>query len=80
VDPGGVLRHALIHGDPLKPGEPFAFRYRCSSGYKVARHWHPVDENIAVLQGTFMSVRATNSIRHTCRTFPQVAMGSCQAT
>ena len=53
VEPEGALRYALIHGDPLKPGAPFAFRYRCSSGYKVAPHWHPVDENIAVLQGTF---------------------------
>ena len=53
VEPGSPLRYALIHGDPLKPGAPFAFRYRCSSGYKAAPHWHPVDENIVVLHGTF---------------------------
>ena len=53
VEAGSPLRYAAIQGDPLKPGVPFAIRLRCSDGYKAAPHWHPVDENIVVLQGTF---------------------------
>jgi hypothetical protein len=53
IEPGSPLRYAPLQGDPLKPGVPFAIRLRCSDGYKVAPHWHPEDENIVVLQGTF---------------------------
>jgi len=53
VEPGGRLRYAAMQGDPLKTGVPFAIRLRCSDGYKAAPHWHPTDENIVVLQGTF---------------------------
>ena len=53
MDPGSPLRYASIHGDPLKPDAPFAIRLKCSDGYKAAPHWHPVDENIVVLQGIF---------------------------
>ena len=53
VAPGSPLRYAPVHGDPLKPDMPFAIRLRCSDGYKVAPHWHPEDENIVVLKGTF---------------------------
>jgi hypothetical protein len=53
MEPGSPLRYAPINGDPLKPGVPFAIRLQCSDGYKVAPHWHPEDENIVVLKGTF---------------------------
>ena len=53
VEPGGALQYASMRGDPLKAGEPFVIRLRCSNGYKVAPHWHPEDENIVVLQGAF---------------------------
>ena len=53
VEPGGTLQYASMRGDPLKAGEPFVIRLRCSNGYKVAPHWHPEDENIVVLQGAF---------------------------
>ena len=53
VEPGGTLRYAAMQGDPLKPDAPFAIRLRCPDGYKAAPHWHPRDENIVVLQGTF---------------------------
>jgi hypothetical protein len=51
--PGGPLRYASINGDPLKPGAPFTIRLKCGDGYRVAPHWHPVDENIIVLRGGF---------------------------
>jgi hypothetical protein len=53
VEPGGPLRYAVMQGDPTKAGQPFTVRLACSDGYKAAPHWHPTDENIVVLSGTF---------------------------
>jgi hypothetical protein len=53
VDGGGTLRYALISGEPMKPGASFTIRLECSDGYKAAPHWHPTDENLVVLSGTF---------------------------
>lgn len=53
IQPGSPLRYTAIQGDPLKPGVPFAIRLSCSDGYIAAPHWHPGDENIVVLKGTF---------------------------
>jgi ketosteroid isomerase-like protein len=43
---------AVIAGDPSKP-VPFAIRAQLPAGYKIAPHWHPTDENVTVLSGTF---------------------------
>ncbi|MGH6630612.1 MAG: cupin domain-containing protein, partial [Burkholderiales bacterium] len=53
VEAGGTLRYAVVEGDPMKPGVPFTIRLGCSDGYKAAPHWHPTDENLVVLSGTF---------------------------
>jgi hypothetical protein len=53
VDGGSPLRYALVQGDPMKAGVPFTIRLGCSDGYKAAPHWHPTDENLVVLRGTF---------------------------
>ena len=53
VDGGSPLRYAPLEGDPMKPGAPFTILLACSDGYIVAPHWHPTDENLAVLSGTF---------------------------
>lgn len=50
---GSALRYALIEGNPTRSGVPFTIRLGCSDGYKAAPHWHPTDENIVVLNGTF---------------------------
>jgi len=42
----------LVSGDPGKPG-PFAIRIKMPAGYKIAPHWHPTDEHVTVLAGTF---------------------------
>jgi len=42
----------VLSGDPEKPG-PFALRLKTPAGYKVARHWHPSEERVTVLQGDF---------------------------
>jgi hypothetical protein len=43
---------AVLDGDPFKPGF-FTLRLKFPDGYKVPAHWHPTDENITVIQGTF---------------------------
>ncbi len=43
---------AVLDGDPFKLGF-FSIRLKMPDGYKVAPHWHPTDENVVVVQGTF---------------------------
>jgi quercetin dioxygenase-like cupin family protein len=42
----------VVSGDPGKPG-PFVVRMKLPAGYKIAPHWHPTDEHVTVLSGTF---------------------------
>ena len=44
---------AAVDGDPNGEGTPFVVRLRCSEGIKIPAHWHPTDENVTVLKGTF---------------------------
>lgn len=48
--PGAEL--AVVEGDPKKPGIS-TFRLKLPAGFKVSPHWHPVDERVTVLSGTF---------------------------
>ena len=50
VPPGAKM--AAISGDPSKP-EPFTIRLQLPAGYTLAPHWHPTDEHVSVLSGTF---------------------------
>jgi len=45
---------AGVSGDPHAEGAPFVLRIRCSDGTKIPAHWHPADENLTVLKGTFL--------------------------
>ena len=45
---------APVSGDPNADGEPFVLRLRCVDGAKIPAHWHPTDENVTVLKGTFL--------------------------
>src|SRR5262249_29568501 len=45
---------AVLYGDPSKDGQLFIVRLKMPAGYKIAAHWHPTDENITVLSGTFL--------------------------
>jgi quercetin dioxygenase-like cupin family protein len=51
LPPGAML--AVLAGDPGQAG-PFVMRVKLPDGGKVAPHWHPHDENVTVIQGTFM--------------------------
>ena len=42
----------VVSGDPGKPGA-FVVRLKMPAGYKIAAHWHPTDENVTVISGTF---------------------------
>ena len=45
---------AAVDGDMNAEGTPFVLRLRCTDGSKIPAHWHPTDENVTVLKGTFM--------------------------
>jgi quercetin dioxygenase-like cupin family protein len=44
---------AAVNGDPSAEGAPFVIRLRCTEGTRIPAHWHPTDENVTVLKGTF---------------------------
>jgi len=42
----------VISGDPSQNGI-FVVRLKLQPGYRIAPHWHPTDEHVTVLSGTF---------------------------
>jgi hypothetical protein len=51
LHPGSEI--AVLSGDPKKDGVPFVLRIRYRGKVIIPPHWHPTDENITVLKGTF---------------------------
>lgn len=51
-DPG--MEIAVIHGDPAVADKPYVIRLRFRDGYRFPPHWHPVTENLTVLDGEFL--------------------------
>jgi quercetin dioxygenase-like cupin family protein len=49
--PGAEI--ATVSGDPDKAGSPFVIRFRYKGKARIPPHWHPVDEHLTVLSGTF---------------------------
>jgi hypothetical protein len=49
--PAGA-KFAVMMGDPGKTG-PYTVRLKMPDGYKMAAHWHPMDESVTVISGTF---------------------------
>jgi quercetin dioxygenase-like cupin family protein len=47
-------RFAILVGDPKVPGAAYVFRAKLPDGYSVPPHWHPMDENVTVISGTFL--------------------------
>ena len=43
---------AGMEGNPKEPG-PFTMRLKFPANYKVSPHWHPADEHLTVISGTF---------------------------
>jgi len=44
---------AVLQGNPGS-NELFTVRLSMPDGYKIAAHWHPTDEHITVISGTFL--------------------------
>lgn len=51
-DPG--MEIAVVRGDPSVAGAPYVVRLRFPDGYRFPPHFHPVAENVTVLEGTFL--------------------------
>ena len=49
--PAGA-KMAVISGDPSQ-SVPFVIRAQLPAGYTIAPHWHPTDEHVTVVSGTF---------------------------
>ena len=52
IFPAGA-RMAVLQGDPGK-AEPITVRLDFPNGYTIAPHFHPTDEAVTVVQGTFL--------------------------
>jgi len=52
LPPGGQA--AVLDGDPGKAGGHFTMVAKIPDGYKVPPHWHPTDENLAIVSGTLL--------------------------
>jgi quercetin dioxygenase-like cupin family protein len=53
VFPAGA-EMAVLQGDPGVAGEIFTVRLRFPAGYVLPAHWHPTDEHVTVISGTFL--------------------------
>ena len=49
LPPGAQL--AVLEGDPTKAGGTYTLRAKLPDGYKIPPHWHPVTENVTVVEG-----------------------------
>jgi hypothetical protein len=47
-----TIEMSPVAGDPSKPG-PFSLLLKIPAGQVIAPHWHPAEENIVPLGGTF---------------------------
>jgi quercetin dioxygenase-like cupin family protein len=45
---------AVVEGNPDAESQTFVVRLKCADGAKIPAHWHPTDENVTVLKGTFL--------------------------
>lgn len=44
---------AIIEGDPAAPDTLYAFRSKMPDNYRIPAHYHPMDEHLTVISGTF---------------------------
>lgn len=63
------LQVAVLSGDPSVAGKPYAVRVRFPAGYRFPAHWHPMDENLTVISGTFHLGMGSSSSAGTARTY-----------
>lgn len=68
----GAVQMAVLAGDPSQAGQ-FVVRLKLPAGSKIAAHWHPTDENVTILQGTFAAGMGDKFAESGLKEFP---MGS----
>jgi len=62
-------RMAVVSGDPGKEGL-FVVRLKMPAGYRVNPHWHPTDEHVTVLSGTFLIGMGDKFDKSTMKSLP----------
>jgi quercetin dioxygenase-like cupin family protein len=53
IFPAGA-QMAVVQGDPSAAGAIFTVRLRFPNGYVLPAHFHPTDEHVTVMSGTFL--------------------------
>ena len=51
LGPGAKV--AVLRGDPSRKGSHYAVRLKVGDGFRIPAHWHPGEETLVVVQGTF---------------------------
>jgi quercetin dioxygenase-like cupin family protein len=69
-DPVGRTEVAIVSGDPLREGAPYVIRLRSTPGTRLPVHWHPKDEHITVLSGTWCGGMGDRFDERACRDMP----------
>ena len=47
------ISSAVLSGSPSTEGSPFVIRIKMADGATIPPHWHPIDEHLTVVSGTF---------------------------
>ena len=68
---GPGLQLAILSGDSFRAGAQFVFRIKMPDGAKVPPHWHPVEEHVTVISGTFLYGVGDKFDEHRLRELPQ---------
>ncbi len=64
----------VVSGDPSKPGL-YVVRLKMPAGYKIMPHWHPTDEHVTVISGTFALGMGDNFDEASMKTLPAGGYG-----
>jgi quercetin dioxygenase-like cupin family protein len=56
---------AVLAGDPAQAGGLFVLRLKLPPGFRIARHWHPSDEHVTLLEGDVTVEMGEGAQRHT---------------
>lgn len=65
---------AVVEGDPTKAG-PYTMRLRMPDGYRIPPHFHPADEHVTVLSGTFLVGMGDRFDRAALKALPPTTFG-----
>ena len=72
-DPPPVFEHGasftVVSGNPMEAGL-YVVRLRMPPDYKINPHWHPTDEHVTVISGTFMVGMGDKFDKTTMTTLP----------